>query len=64
MLACPGGAGCRGDGADFTITTIGSYSIVVLAGDHLPAPRGDYDQDLAAANAVNLPTKIVVLTAD
>lgn len=61
VLACPGDAGCRADGADFTIKSIGSYSIVVLAGDPLPTPRGDYDTDLASVNA---PTKTVSLTAD
>ena len=61
VLGCPGGTGCRADGADFTVSAIGAYSIVVLAGDHLPVPRGDLDADVAAAH---VPYKIVPLTAD
>lgn len=61
VLACPEGHGCRSDGVDFTISAIGTYSIVVLAGDHLPAPRGSLDADVAAAH---VPWKIVPLSAD
>ena len=61
VLACPGGHGCRADGADFTISAIGTYSIVVLAGEHLPAPHGNLDSDVAAAHVAY---KIVPLTAD
>ncbi|MEO6772721.1 MAG: zf-HC2 domain-containing protein [Kofleriaceae bacterium] len=61
VLACPGGRGCRADGADFPVSTIGSYSIVVLAGEHLPAPHGDLDTDVSATR---VPHKIVPLTVD
>ena len=54
VVACPGGPSCRRDGdtttADLTLLAVGSYAIVaVTATVPLPAPRGAYDADNAAA---------------
>jgi hypothetical protein len=61
VLACPGAPSCRAVGVDFTVSAIGTYSIVVLAGGHVTAPHGNLDADLAA---VHVPFKIVPLNAD
>ena len=52
---------CSEGTCDFTVPSIGAYSIVVLAGTHLPSPKGNLDADIAAANVA---WKIVPLTAD
>jgi diadenosine tetraphosphatase ApaH/serine/threonine PP2A family protein phosphatase len=56
VAMCPGGAGCgRSGGApslDLALDRVGTYQVVALsAAEELPAPRGAYDADLAAAIA-------------
>jgi hypothetical protein len=61
VLACPGDRGCRAGGADFPVSTIGSYTIVVVGGDHLPTPHGNLDTDVASVSGSY---KMLPLTVD
>jgi hypothetical protein len=60
VLACPGGAGCRADGADLDITAMGTYQFVSL-GPTTIVPHGDFDTDVAAAATANVKYKVEML---
>ena len=60
VLACPGGGGCRADGADLEITAMGTYQFVSL-GPTTIVPRGDFDTDVAAAANAKVNYKVEVL---
>ena len=54
VVACPGGPSCRRAGdattADLTLLAVGRYTLVAITSSTpLPAPRGAYDTDQAAA---------------
>lgn len=50
VLACPGAPPCGPEGADVLLRERGVYSFVVIASDaKIPAPRGSFDEDVAAA---------------
>ena len=59
MKRCPGDAACGDLDGDlgWTVDSIGTYEIVALDGDAmLPALRGNYDADLAAARTAGFTT--------
>lgn len=64
VVACPGGAGCRRGGADFTVRTTGRYSIVLLEGPTPPQPTGDYDIDVSNAVTAGTATKSTALDVE
>lgn len=63
VARCPGDAACRRAGGQLDMTlalpTIGTYQVVAWSSDNeLPAPRGVYDADFAAATTGDATAKL------